>query len=59
MPIESLHNKNKKEIRLLLRLKRTVEEFIRTMLKYALKQVMLVCRLKWDTWEFRVLYYSD
>lgn len=59
MPIESLHNKNKVDIRLPLRLKRTVEEFIRIMLKSALKQVMLVCRLKWDTWEFRVLYYTN
>jgi len=59
MPIESLYNKNQKEIRLPLRLKGTGEEFITTMLKYALNQVMLVCRLKWDTWEFRVLYYTD
>lgn len=42
MSFESLDNKNGREIRLPLRLKRTVEEFIRAMLKYAVKQVMVM-----------------
>lgn len=42
MSFEGLYNKNRREIRLPLRLKRTAEEFLRAMLKYAVNQVMLM-----------------